>query len=101
MHIQVVNFKLHELSDADYRKAAVELAAAFADVEGLVSKEWLANPSTNTYGGVYYWRDRAAMEAFATTELFSSVVNNPNLAELSSTDFEVLAEPTRITRGQV
>ena len=79
----------------------MDLAASFADVDGLISKEWLSNPETNTYGGVYYWRDRKAMEEFAGTELFKSVATHPNLAEITSTDFEILAEPTRITRGQV
>jgi quinol monooxygenase YgiN len=101
MHIQIVNFKLKDLSDADYRKAAAELANAFADVDGLLSKEWLANPGTNTYGGVYHWRDRAAMEAYATSELCRSVVNHPNLVEITSTDFEVIEEPTRTTRGVI
>jgi len=101
MHIQIVNFKLEGLSDEDYRKAAVDLAAPFAEVDGLLSKQWIANPETNTYGGVYYWRDRGAMESFAGTDLFKSVATHPNLAEITSTDFEILAEPTRITRGQV
>ena len=101
MHIQIINFKLKELNDADYRKAAAELAVSFAEVDGLLSKQWLANPATNTYGGVYYWQDRGAMERFAGTELFKSVATHPNLAEITSTDFEILEEPTRINRGQV
>ena len=40
---------------------------------GLISKVWLANPATNTYGGVYTWRDRASMEAFARSELFQGI----------------------------
>jgi heme-degrading monooxygenase HmoA len=101
MHIQIVNFKLKDLSDADYRKAAAQLAGAFADVDGLVSKEWLANPDTNTYGGVYHWRDRAAMETYTASELCNSVATHPNLVEITSTDFEVIEEPTRITRGNL
>jgi quinol monooxygenase YgiN len=99
MHIQIVNFKLNDLSDADYRKAAADLATAFADVDGLLSKEWLANPATNTYGGVYHWRDRAAMEKYLASDLCNQVLAHPNLAEITSTDFEVIEAPTRITRG--
>ena len=101
MHIMIVNFKLKDLGDADYRKAAAELATSFAEVDGLVSKEWLANPATNTYGGVYHWRDRAAMEKYAASELCKAVATHPNLAEITSTDYEVIEEPTRITRGKL
>ena len=101
MHIMIVKFKLKDLGDADYRKAAVELAASFAEVDGLVAKEWLADPSTNTYGGVYHWRDRDAMQAYATSELAKAVAMHPNLAEITAADFEVMEEPTRITRGRV
>lgn len=100
MHIMIVNFKLKDLSDADYRKTAAELAASFAQVDGLVAKEWLANPATNTYGGVYHWRDRKAMESYAASGLAQAVAAHPNLAEITSTDFEVIEEPTRITGGR-
>ena len=35
---------------------------------GLLSKHWPADEETNTYGGVYVWRDREAMEAYGETE---------------------------------
>ena len=53
MHIQIINFNLKDLSEEDYQAAGEELAPAFADVPGLISKVWLANSETNTYGGVY------------------------------------------------
>ena len=65
MHIQVVNFHLSDLSDADFRARCDEIAPAFAEVPGLISKVWLANASTNTYGGVYTWEDREAMEQYS------------------------------------
>ena len=77
MHIQVVNFHLRDLSDADYRSACDGWAPAFAAVPGLISKVWLADAATNTYGGIYTWTDRAAMEAFASSDLFKAVVGNP------------------------
>ena len=99
MHIQVVNFHLSDLSDADFRARCDEIAPAFAEVPGLISKVWLANASTNTYGGVYTWEDREAMEQYRESELFSAVAANPHFAEVSSTDFGVLEGPTSVTRG--
>ena len=101
MHVQIVNFKLKDMTDEQYGKAAAELAQAYASVPGLVSKVWIANPSTNTYGGIYYWKDKEAMETYFGTDLFKSVATHPNLAEITSTDFAVMEEATRITRGAI
>ena len=99
MHIQVINFHLNDLSESGYLALCDEIAPAFAEVPGLISKVWLANRSTNTYGGVYTWADRAAMEEFSKSELFSAVATNQNLADITSVDFDVLEVPTSVTRG--
>ncbi len=99
MHIQIVNFHLQDLSEAAYRALCDEVAPAFAEVPGLLSKVWLANPSTNTYGGVYAWASREAMDEFQASELFKAVAANPSFADVSSTDFGVLDDPTGVTRG--
>lgn len=99
MHIQIVNFQLKDVSEEDYVKSCEEEAPAFAELPGLISKVWLANRETNTYGGVYTWRDRQAMENYMKGELFSAVANDPSLVGITSKDFAVLEGPTRITRG--
>jgi hypothetical protein len=99
VHIQIVNFHLNELSDADFRGACDELAPAFAELPGLISKVWLANRDANTYGGVYTWESREAMDEYSKSELFASVAGNPRFLGVTSTDFAVLEGPTRVTRG--
>jgi hypothetical protein len=99
MHVQIVNFNLVGLADADFRKASSELAPAFAVVPGLISKIWLADESANTYGGVYLWRDREAMQSYAASDLFKAIATNPHFANLVSRDFDTQAGPTRITAG--
>jgi heme-degrading monooxygenase HmoA len=101
MHIQVINFHLKGVSEADFRGLCDEVAPAFAEVPGLISKVWLANRTTNTYGGVYTWATREAMEEYAKSDLFKAVATNPNLADITSIDFDVLEEPTSVTRGLV
>ena len=101
MHVQIVNFNLRDLSDSDYRNVCDGLAPVFADVPGLVSKTWLADETTNTYGGIYTWTDRAAMEAFASSDLFKSVAANPSFANITSRDFSILAGPTAITQPRI
>ena len=101
MHIQIINFHLKGVSEADFRALCDEVAPAFAEVPGLISKVWLANRTTNTYGGVYTWATREAMEDYAKSDLFKAVATNPNLADITSIDFDVLEEPTSVTRGLV
>lgn len=101
MHIQIITFRLRDMDEAGYRQLCEEVAPAFAEVPGLVSKVWLADPATNTYGGVLTWRGRRAMEEFATSELFHTVERHPNFADVSSVEFGVLEGPTRVTRGLV
>lgn len=100
MHVQIVNFNLSGMSDAQFRQACDEqFAPAFAGMPGLLYKLWLADPATNTYGGVYAWRDRDAMEQYMGSELFRTVASHPNFANITAKDFAILEGPTRVTNG--
>lgn len=99
MYVQIVNFRLKGMTDAEFRAACDGLAPPFAEVPGLLAKVWLANSDTNTYGGVYTWRSRDDMLRFQETELFAAVVNHPNFDGLTSTEFDVIEGPTQVTRG--
>jgi hypothetical protein len=99
MHIQIVTFHLNGITDAQYAQACKEqFAPAFRALPGLISKVWLRNPDTNTYGGVYTWQDKAAMDVYLASELFRSVQNHPNLSDVTSKDFGVLDGITTGTR---
>ncbi len=101
MHIQIVNLNLKDLSDHDYRQACDGWAPLFVQVPGLISKVWLADESTNTYGGIYTWVDRAAMEAFADSDLFTAIATNPSFVNITARDFSVLAGPTSVTQARI
>src|SRR5262245_14087607 len=101
MHVQIVNFQLNGIDDAQYRGACEEEAPGFAAIVGLLSKVWLADQSTNTYGGVYIWRDRQAMQSFVDGDLFRAVGADPHLTNVMSRDFSVLEAPTSVTRGLI
>ena len=101
MHVQIVNFNLKGMTDAGFRSLANEVAPAFASVPGLISKIWIADAGENTYGGVYIWDDAADMRAYLASDLGKGVVGNPNFANLTSRDFEVLSGPTTSSGGPV
>jgi quinol monooxygenase YgiN len=101
VQIQIVEFNLRDISDADYRSACHGLAKVLARVPGLISMAWLANERTNTYGGVYTWVDRAAMEAYLRSDIFVAVAADPNLVAITSRDFDMLDGPSGITQALV
>jgi len=99
MHVQIINFNLDGLSHQDYSNACDEIAQTFADLPGLISKHWLTNEETNTYGGVYFWETKEAMQDYLASEVFAQVANNLSFSNATSKDFGVLEGPTKTTRG--
>jgi hypothetical protein len=99
MKIQIVTFQLDGIDGEAYNHVCDEMAPAFAAVSGLQAKLWLADPDTNTYGGVYVFSDADAQAAFAGSDLFAAVASNPNLAGATSRAFDVLPGPTAVTGG--
>lgn len=101
MHVQIVTYRLQGLSAAAYGRLCRDLAPALAEVPGLLTKVWVADVITNTYGGVYLWRTHQAMEAFVTSGLFRAEVGHHGLADVTISDFSTLTGPTRITGGLI
>ena len=95
----VVTFNLEGVSDADYRKSCEQEAPAFASVPGLVSKAWIADTATNTYGGVYTFTDQATMDTYVGGNLFRAIADDPTVVNLRTMAFEVLEVPSRITHA--
>ena len=93
----IVNFNLQGIERAQYEEACNELASTFAAIDGLISKHWLANENTNTYGGVYVWESPEAMNNFKSSEIFQQVGSNPAFANITVTDFEILEGPSQVT----
>jgi len=101
MHLLIVNFQLNELSSEAYAAHCAQVAPVFAGLPGLIAKYWLANPVTNTYGGVYLWQDQTAMERYLTSDLCQRIAANPHFINVTMQNFAVLPEPSAITRGIV
>ena len=97
MHILIINFILNNVTRPEYEAIGDQVSGAFAAIPGLISKKWLANEDTNTYGGVYLWKDRQAMLDYKESEIFKSLGSNPAFANITLTDFELLAGPSKVT----
>lgn len=100
MDVLIVKFGLDGLSEAEYHQACEAEAPAFAELDGLLAKIWLADATSNTYGGVYTFRDRPALEDYLASDTFREIGATPGIVGLTAETFEVLEGPTRITSGQ-
>ncbi|MDP8904389.1 MAG: YdhR family protein [Chloroflexota bacterium] len=101
MHVQVVTYRIREVSDAQFIAANQDFASMMASVPGLLAKIWLKAPEGNVYGGVYLWEDRKAYEEFIAGELWASVLADDSLADLESQDFTAMEELSRATQPRL
>lgn len=99
MHVLVVTFHLEGITEEDYLGACNQLAPAISEAPGLIGKTFIANAQTNTYGGVYFWRDQESLDAFKRSDIWQAVATNPALVGTTAQEFGVLEEPSRVTRG--
>jgi hypothetical protein len=98
MHVQVVTYRMVDISERDFIDANREFAEMMAAVPGLLAKVWLKGADDDVYGGLYLWEDRAAYESFLAGDLWAEVVNDDSMLDLASRDFAVMEELTRTTQ---
>ncbi len=99
MHLLMITYQLQGISEADYLAQNKQDAAFLATFPGLYSKVWLADAPSNTYGGVYLWNDREAMEAFLHSDIVKAVAADPTRANLTMKDYAIAEDLSRVTRG--
>lgn len=99
MLIQIINYSPEGVSEKELNELCDQLAPAIAAMPGLVSKVWLANAETNTYGGVYTWEDQASIDSFMGSQLIADFVGHPNITNVTSQVFDVMEEQSKVTRG--
>jgi hypothetical protein len=99
MQVLIVEFGIVGLTGEELEAGAIDLAPAFADIPGCFEKTWLTDPVSNTYGGVYKFRDRAALDAYLASELYDGVKSNPAFTNVRARAFGVMERPTAITHG--
>ncbi|AHG89503.1 Putative mono-oxygenase ydhR [Gemmatirosa kalamazoonensis] len=100
MQAQIITYQLDDISQAEYLRKMVEPdAPVLANVNGLISKVWLADEERNAFGGFYLWESKEAMDAFMHSDLVKAVVSRPFVKNVSSVDYEVNETASRITRG--
>ena len=99
MYIQIINVQLEGIGAEDYAGLCDQLAPGVGAQSGLVSKVWLADPATNTYGGVYHFADQAALEAYLASSVVQGMRQNPHFVDVTARAFATIEEATSVTAG--
>ena len=95
-----VNYSFDMTLD-DYTGAAAPYADAVAAVPGLRWKIWLVDPEESLGAGVYLFDDVIQARAYLEGPLLEPFLEHPSIGDVSVRLFDVLDEPTAITRGPV
>jgi hypothetical protein len=95
-----VNFKLN-ISAEEYRQAASSLAGEFAQVDGLLWKIWILNEDEKEAGGIYFFKNKEALDAYLNGPLAAQVKSHPALTDMSAKRFSIMSEVSVITRGPI
>jgi hypothetical protein len=101
MHAQVVTFTLNGITEEQYQEACSAETETFAALPGLLSKIWLRDPETNTYGGIYLWSDRDWCQAYINGDVFRALKDDPSLNGVESRDFDVFEDLTKATQPRL
>ena len=95
-----INFKFN-VPVTDYVDAVTPLASDIADVPGLQWKVWLMNEGDSEAGGIYWFADRASLQAYLDGPIVAGIQKHPALENISARIFDSIPELTAITRGPV
>ncbi len=98
MHLQLITFRLRDMTAEEYEAHCAQIAPRFAEIPGLRSKIWIAEPDSDVRGGAYLWESRAWADRHANGPIVARMREDPRFADLAIRDFDVLAEPTAVTR---
>src|SRR5690554_3223261 len=95
-----INFNF-SVPAADLAKAFAPLAQPIADSPGLRWKIWLLNEAESECGGHYLFEDPDSLRDYVAGPIISGVKTNPALSNLSIKTFDVLEEPSLVTRAPI
>jgi len=95
-----INFKF-KIPRSELEKAFLQTAQPIANVKGLQWKVWTLNDVEKWAAGIYLFKDDASAQAYVKGEIVTGLKSNPAVSNVDIKVFEVLPEPTKITRGPI
>lgn len=95
-----INFK-YNISTSDFKKQMLDYSPRLASVKGLRWKIWSMDEPKQEASGYYLFENEVALDAYLSNVFFVGMGNNPTVSNIVVKKFEILEEPTAITRGPI
>ena len=95
MHILVINFTA-DTTPEQFDNLVKADAPVFAEIDGLIHKNFVFNHEEKTYGGVYMFESKTTLKAYMAGDIFKSVVENPEWSDHLVRHYEVHSEASQI-----
>ena len=95
MHILVINFTA-DTTPEQFDNLVKTDAPVFAEIDGLIHKNFIFNHEEKTYGGVYMFESKATLKDYMAGDIFKSVVENPEWSDHLVRHYEVHSEASQI-----
>ncbi|OCQ89940.1 hypothetical protein BCD64_18545 [Nostoc sp. MBR 210] len=100
MRILQINFK-YKTSTAEFKQQMLEHAPRLAAVQGLRWKIWSIDEINREANGYYLFENEIVLNNYLDNVFFVGMGNNPTVSNIGVKKFEILQEPTAITRGPI
>lgn len=100
MKLLQINYRL-SISREEFTRSVAPVAAEIAEVPGLKWKIWIHNGGNALGGGIYLFEDADSVAAFLNGPIIAALQSHPAFAEVRFNIFDVLEEPTLLTRGPI
>ncbi|MEZ4866955.1 MAG: YdhR family protein [Caldilineaceae bacterium] len=85
----------------EYIAEVSPLAAAYAEVEGLVWKAWTLNADEKRAGAVYLFASADARTAYLESDLAAAVAAHPALSDFRVQEYEIMTAESMVTHAPV
>jgi hypothetical protein len=103
MHTLIITFSLDETAAASFEAMALSSAEPISNVPGLIGKAYLVGggKTDGTFGGVYFFENRASADAYIDSNIVRSLRANPSVRNLVAEVFGTVDDATRITQREL
>ena len=95
MHILVINFTA-DATPEQFDALVQQDAPVFVEVHGLKHKYFLSNHEDKTFGGVYMFETKKALDAYMSGDIYKSIIENPDWSDHLVRNYEVHADASKI-----
>ena len=93
-----INFN-YDMTSTEYEEAVAPLANPIANMDGLVWKVWIINKEAKEAGGIYLFKNAAAVDAYMSGEIVAGIASNPKFTNISAKQFDAMESISSITRA--